>query len=94
LEREAGQLRATAEAQALALDRQTLAGLIEGEVADREQKSTEISVVTTPSEPNDGAPLRQCSGCCTHAADGQSGVATDVVDSKHGFPHARDVIDT
>jgi predicted ATP-dependent protease len=34
LEREAGQLRATAEAQALALDRQTLAGLIEGEVAD------------------------------------------------------------
>ncbi len=34
LEREAGQLRASAEAQALALDRQTLAGLIEGEVAD------------------------------------------------------------
>lgn len=34
LEREAGQLRATAEAQALALDRQTLAGLIESEVAD------------------------------------------------------------
>ena len=34
LEREAGQLRATAEAQALALDRQTLATLIEGEVAD------------------------------------------------------------
>jgi predicted ATP-dependent protease len=34
LEREAGQLRATAEAQALALDRQTLAGLIEGDVAD------------------------------------------------------------
>ena len=28
------------------------------------------------------------------ATDGQSGVATDVVDSKHGFPHARDVIDT
>ncbi|HEX4864907.1 MAG TPA: hypothetical protein VFV02_12595, partial [Acidimicrobiales bacterium] len=61
---------------------------------DREQKSTAISVVTTPSEPNDGAPLRQCSGSCTHAADGQSGVATDVVDSKHGFLHARDVIDT
>ncbi|HJT14645.1 MAG TPA: ATP-binding protein [Dongiaceae bacterium] len=34
LEREAGQLRASAEAQALAHDRQTLAGLIEGEVAD------------------------------------------------------------
>jgi predicted ATP-dependent protease len=34
LEREAGQLRATAEAQALAFDRQTLAGLIEGDVAD------------------------------------------------------------
>ena len=34
LEREAGQLRASAESQALALDRQTLAGLIEGEVAD------------------------------------------------------------
>lgn len=34
LEREAGQLRASAEAQALALDRQTLAALIEGEVAD------------------------------------------------------------
>ncbi|HET6161209.1 MAG TPA: AAA family ATPase [Dongiaceae bacterium] len=34
LERDAGQLRASAEAQALALDRQTLAGLIEGDVAD------------------------------------------------------------
>jgi predicted ATP-dependent protease len=34
LERESGQLRATAEAQALALDRQTLGGLIEAEVAD------------------------------------------------------------
>ncbi|WP_119304022.1 AAA family ATPase [Dongia deserti] len=34
LEREAGQLRASAEAQALALDRQTLAGLIEAEVAE------------------------------------------------------------
>jgi predicted ATP-dependent protease len=34
LERDAGRLRAGAEAQALALDRQTLAGLIEGEVAD------------------------------------------------------------
>lgn len=34
LEREAGQLRAGAEAQALAHDRQTLAGLIETEVAD------------------------------------------------------------
>ena len=34
LEREAGRLRAAAEAEALALDRQTLAGLIEGEVAD------------------------------------------------------------
>jgi predicted ATP-dependent protease len=34
LEREAGQLRATAEAQALTLDRQTLASLIEGDVAD------------------------------------------------------------
>jgi len=34
LEREAGQLRATAEAQALALDRQTLAGLIEVDVPD------------------------------------------------------------
>jgi predicted ATP-dependent protease len=34
LEREAGQLRASAEAQALALDRQTFAGLIEGDVAD------------------------------------------------------------
>lgn len=34
LERDAGQLRASAEAQALALDRQTLAGLIEAEVAD------------------------------------------------------------
>lgn len=34
LEREAGRLRAAADAEALALDRQTLAGLIEGEVAD------------------------------------------------------------
>ena len=34
LEREAGQLRASAEAQAMTLDRQTLAGLIESEVPD------------------------------------------------------------
>jgi predicted ATP-dependent protease len=34
LERESGQLRASADAQALALDRQTLGGLIEAEVAD------------------------------------------------------------